>query len=80
MEDIYVMICAITGFAIYDIGKYFFQKLRRRWGENPKNLFNVFIHWVFKNWLPIFMVIGLMGIFSMLGKLIGLAFVQILKG
>lgn len=37
MEDFYVMIGAITGFALYDIGKWLFHKLRRRWGENPSD-------------------------------------------
>jgi len=37
MEDFYVVAVAIMGFAIYDIGKYFFNKLRRRWGDNPSD-------------------------------------------
>lgn len=37
MEDLYVVAGTVTGFALYDIGKYFFKKLSRRWGENPSD-------------------------------------------
>jgi hypothetical protein len=37
MIDIYMLVGAVIGLAIYDIAKYFIGNIwKRKWGENPK--------------------------------------------
>jgi len=37
MEDIYMALGVLSGLILYDIGKWLFNRLRRRWGENPSD-------------------------------------------
>lgn len=37
MEELYLLLGVVSGMIVYEIIKYVFIKITRRWGENPSD-------------------------------------------